>query len=202
MEDYSDKEIRDGISNEDQSILRYLYRRFFPSIRQFIEANNGCQSDAEDVFQEALVVVFVKIRDQQLELTSSFSTYLFAICKHIWLKQLRRGERYRTGENKMPELSTEENDDVWSTFIQNEKRKLCYQHIEALSSDCKRIIRLFIDGLSITEVAQIMKHKSEQHTKNRRLRCKEMLIRRISNDPRYKELRHDSIRQNTGISRW
>ena len=43
----------------------------------------------------------------------------------------------------------------------------------------KKVLRYFIEGMSIAEITRKMGYKSEQHTKNRRYRCKLSLIKQI-----------------------
>jgi DNA-directed RNA polymerase specialized sigma24 family protein len=79
-------------------------------------------------------------------------------------------------------------EDVQWNMIQNEKHQLVWHYFQKLTADCQKVIRLFFEGKSIREITEIMNYSSEQHTKNRRLRCKERLINIIMKDPRFNEL--------------
>lgn len=92
---YSDEEILEGIRTSDRKVLEYIYRRYFKVVRNFVIIKSGSEFAAWDVFQEGIYVLYDKIQNSQLELTSTFQTFFVAICKHIWLNQLRdrnRGE--------------------------------------------------------------------------------------------------------------
>ncbi|HEY9124788.1 MAG TPA: sigma-70 family RNA polymerase sigma factor [Bacteroidales bacterium] len=188
MEQFSNEDIIGGILNNNSKVLRYIYAENFPKVRQHICINGGSEDEAADVFQEAILIIFEKARKEQLVLTVKFSTYLYAVAKVVWKSYLRENRK----EEDMFQLNETEWDfeigEVDDYIIDNERFKLVWRYFDNISKDCQTIIRLFLEGKSISEVTQEMNYSSEQHTKNRRLRCKESLIKKIMADPKYKEL--------------
>ena len=71
--------------------------------------NNGTEEEAQDIYQDALIVFWEKVVKDELTLTAKISTYLYSICYNLWLKELDRKRR----------LSHEEKD----TSIQQEHDK-------------------------------------------------------------------------------
>jgi len=65
---YSDFAIVEGLRLNSDFIIRYVYKEFFPTIKYLIKNNAGLEEDAEDVFQEALLVILTKIKDDNFEL--------------------------------------------------------------------------------------------------------------------------------------
>ena len=57
-----------------------------------IHSNGGRPQDAEDVFQEALIILVGKIRKSDFKLTAKLSTYLFSVCRFLWKD--KRKENY------------------------------------------------------------------------------------------------------------
>jgi len=200
MKKYSGEEIIEGILSQNEKVIYFIYEENYRSIKQFVKMNNGNDDDADDIFQEAMIVIFRKVKNATLNLYVSFNTYLYAVAKKIWLRELKRrmNKAYSSEEYE----GVEDEYDFLEEFIKNEKHKLVWKHFEKLGEDCKKIIQLFIDGLSISEVTGIMNYSTEQHTKNRRLRCKNNLVTLIINDSRYKELMNEGKTDITQISRW
>jgi DNA-directed RNA polymerase specialized sigma24 family protein len=95
---YSDEMIVEGLRNKDHEKIRFLYRNYFDSIQRLILKNSGNTEDAEDIFQDALVIVYKKIQDNQLKLSCSFKTYMYAISRNLWLQKLQKKD------NKSEEL--------------------------------------------------------------------------------------------------
>ena len=58
---YSDEAIIEGLRLRKENIIKFVYREFFPMARHLIVHNSGTDQDAEDVFQDALVIVYKRI---------------------------------------------------------------------------------------------------------------------------------------------
>jgi len=57
-----------------------LYKDNFYKISKFVQNNNGNEADAEDLFQDAMMVLVEKLRQDQFQLTASIDAYVYAIC--------------------------------------------------------------------------------------------------------------------------
>ncbi|MDA0783512.1 MAG: sigma factor [Bacteroidetes bacterium] len=57
-------------------------------ISNHVFQNSGNEDDAKDVLQDTLVALWQNVRKPHFELTVQLSTYLLAIAKNTWLKQL------------------------------------------------------------------------------------------------------------------
>ena len=184
---YTDDAIIDGLKRRDNGIIRYIYKEYYPTIKFLITTNSGTETDAEDVFQDALVVLYRKIARENLVLTSSFKTFLYSICRNLWLQRLDRrvfrneflemedlGELQEIAYNEQPE------DD-------QEKYRLFQQHFFKLSEDCQKVLKLFMSKTSLKEIAEIMGFKTEKYAKTRKFMCKEKLKNSVINDPNFKK---------------
>src|SRR5687768_4001830 len=89
MRTIPDNTLLDKLKTEDSSSFKLLYKFYFPSVASFIKQNCGNNEDAEDIFQEAIIVLLQKVRQSDFVLTSSLKTYLYAVAKNLWLKRLR-----------------------------------------------------------------------------------------------------------------
>ena len=75
-------------------------------IQSLIINNNGTIHEAKDVFQEAMIVLYDKARSETFELNCQIKTYVYSVCRRLWLKRLQQLNRY---SNEMEtELSSEE----------------------------------------------------------------------------------------------
>jgi RNA polymerase sigma factor (sigma-70 family) len=198
---YTDGEILNGIQRQDNNVILFVYRKNFRSVKYYVEQNNGTDKDAEDVFQEAMILVFTKARTKDFELRSSFHTYLFSVVKIFWLRQLSKRQS-RPVEIIDCDSLISEDENLLEAIVQTERRHLFLKHYNELSSDCQRIIKLFIKGFSITQITEMMGYSSEQHTKNRRFRCKKTLLKKIILNPYFKELANGTIGENYQVPRW
>lgn len=187
MNFYTDEAILDGLKKRDSGIIRYVYKEYYPTIKFLITTNSGTETDAEDVFQDALVVLFKKIAREDLILTSSFKTFLYSICRNLWLQRLDR----RVFSNEFLEMEDlselQENLYLDQPEEEHDKYKLFQQHFLRLSEDCQKILQLFLGKTSLKEIAEIMGFKTEKYAKTRKFMCKEKLKNSIINDPNFKK---------------
>jgi RNA polymerase sigma factor (sigma-70 family) len=200
MKKLNNEEIIRGILDHNKDILRYIYEENYKSIVNHVVTNTGNIYDAEDLFQDCLLTIYNKIKNENLNLFVAFSTYFFAVAKKLWLRELDRRSRTNTSYGVNNEMA--DDFDVISNFVKIEKHKLIWKYFYKLNDKCQKVIQLFLDGHSISEVAGIMKFSSEQEVKNQRLKCKNILISHIYNDPLYKELKNESIKSISHIPRW
>ena len=185
MQDYSVVEILGGIKNRDTKVLDFIYENYFHQVRAFIVKNSGTVEDAQDIYQDAILVVYQKIENDNLTLTCSFKTYLYSVCRLLWLKQLEK----RKLNNMLAEeagLYIELQEDLFSIYESNERYKLYQDHFKKLSFSCQKVLELFLAKIPLKEIAGILGFKSELYAKKRKFQCKEKLIQSIKNDPRYK----------------
>ena len=79
----------DGLLHNDTFVLRALYKEHFPAVRTFVLRNNGSLDDAQDVFQEAMSVLWLKVREDALAQGMEPGAFLFKVARNKWLDQLR-----------------------------------------------------------------------------------------------------------------
>ncbi len=194
MINYSNEELLNGILRNDSVILQFIYKNFYYKINFFIKKNNGDDDDANDVFQEAIIIMYRKIKENSLVLDCSFDTYLYSICRFLWMKQLekRKNEKERIYDNQ------EYRDDIYDdqldrTVDMNERYKLYQKHFKNLGKDCQKILQMFFDKVPLKQIAQMMGFKGEKYAKKRKYKCKEYLIKSIKQDLEYKKILEDDI---------
>jgi RNA polymerase sigma factor (sigma-70 family) len=185
MEEYTDAGILEGILHSDSQVLDFIYRRYYEKIESFLLGKGGNPEHIKDVFQEAMIVVCQKVREGGLILTCSFSTYLFAVCKNIWMHDLRKYRYQSVEDGSLENLSEEpEGDDE----MQEKLKALYLYHFSRLSEDCQELLRLHFNRVPLAEIQRIFGYSSEHYTSDRKYRCKKSLYRRIRNDPQFKKI--------------
>ena len=184
--DYTTEAILEGISIGNNDILNYIYKKFFPGIRNFIENNNGNKEDAEDLFQEAIIVIYRKNKKEPLVLSCNFKTYIYSVCRLLWLKQLKK----RRNSSEINSSANLDNrlDEVLQGYEQTEEYRLYQKHFQLLGANCQDVLQLFFEKIPLREIAEKMGYKDETYAKKKKYHCKEILIESIKNDNQFKEL--------------
>jgi len=190
MKPPSDTELIKGIKIHDSAILIHVYDTYYPIIEGYITHNQGTVDQARDIFQDAMIIVYNRIRSDELELSCKFGTYLYAICKNLWTqerkKYLHRAEKLR----QKPFLVNDPGPDD-DPLLQNHLTNLFNKHFEQLSKDCQKILSMYFNNFSVEDIRAEMNYKDLHHTADRKYRCKKSLINRIVNDPLFKRLKNE-----------
>ncbi|QSW87216.1 MULTISPECIES: sigma-70 family RNA polymerase sigma factor [Flavobacterium] len=181
METISDNDLLKELKTGESKSYRLLYKFYFPSVASYIKQNNGNIEDAEDIFQEAIMVLFQKVKEPQFVLTSSLKTYLYAISKNLWLKKLRDTRiKIIDDEQSLSDYKKE------VTFLETESENLREEKLEnwlqKITSHCQNIIRaLFFYEVPMQHLMVKMGWKNPHSASNQKHKCIQQ-IKKVKED--------------------
>ncbi len=183
----NDQVIIAGIIEGDERILTCFYRDNIRYIQGYILRNYGNLEDVEDVFQDALVVLYQKLRSGLLEIRVPIKTYFYGICRNLWRNRLKKKEKLiiDDGQNRFEEGI---NDPLIANIENQEREHLYRKYFQKLSADNKKLLYLFFEGKSMKEISIITGY-SEGYTRKKKFEAKRQLLKMIEKDPMYEELR-------------
>jgi len=188
LKPYNDLEIIQGIRERDNKILEYLYNEYFGLVYDVVSQNKGNEDDARDVLQEAIILIYRKIRDESLELNSSFKTYLYSVSRYIWKRELRNRETETHHLMKYTREDSRATESPDPDHEQQERYRLYQEHFNKLGKECRSVLRMFLNNCSMEHIAKKMGYKSRKFVKKKKYKCKEQLVRSIKNDKRFNRL--------------
>ncbi len=192
MKKFSDEDIIRGLRKRDNEVIQFIYKENFGMVSSMVLKNSGSDDDSEDVFQEALIIVFKRLREEpDFELTSTFSTFLYSVARLIWLKKIREDKKMEVTELKreMEEfIEFEEPPPVQDKDL----RMAVYQrNLILIPEDCQKILVMTGQNISSKEIAEKLGFRSDTYVRKRRHFCKEYLVNRIKDDKAYQALLDD-----------
>jgi DNA-directed RNA polymerase specialized sigma24 family protein len=88
--------INKDISFHDREAwLARLYLDVFPPVAKHISRMGGSFEEARDIFQDALVIFYERVKGREPELLykQSEQAYLFGIARHLWNKRFKESMR-------------------------------------------------------------------------------------------------------------
>jgi RNA polymerase sigma factor (sigma-70 family) len=167
---YTDKEVIEGIRNDDKGVLEFLYKENFHAVAYFIYNNNGSEQDAKDICQEAVILLYEKIRGGALELNCSVKTYLYSVCRRLWLKRLYYKSKYTGKIDEFENVfSAEEQSDA------EEKEKdfaKMEESMNGLGEPCRTILEdYYVNKLSMTDICEKFGYTNADNAKNQKYKC-------------------------------
>lgn len=183
----SNTEIITGIVNKNRQVLNEVYLNYLPVITRLVKSNSGSESEALDIFQDGLVVLYEKLKTTEDPDKIQCAAYLTKVCKNLWLNQIRSK---KMGKEKRNNIVTEQPDlskEIWNDMLQSQRYELYRKHFRLLGEDCQKVLRLFHNKVSLRNIAQKMGF-TEQYAKKKKFKCQKSLIASIENDHMYLEL--------------
>ena len=163
----TEQQILDHISRGDESALDYLYKKYYPMMTKMVLKNNGTVEEANDVYQDALIVFWQKAISGNLKITAKISTYLYSICKNCWLKELNRKKRLSYTEHEVS-IAEPNHEDMMSKVVQDA--------MEVLGDPCKSVlIYYYFNQMSMSEIADRMNYSNANTVKAKKYKCKKRL---------------------------
>ncbi|MDR6159821.1 MULTISPECIES: RNA polymerase sigma factor [Chryseobacterium] len=160
-----------------------LYQKYFVYTKKFVLNNSGNLEDAEDIFQDALIILYEKLYADNFKAYTCLANYLSGISKNLWLKKLRNKEflteipeNYYITHQEEINLAIENERDYWDKLN---------DYMNAVSSHCKNLIQdIFMNNKNIEEIQSKYKYSSKHNAQNQKHKCVEQ-IRKIKNNDNF-----------------
>ncbi len=178
---YSDSDLIEGIREQDEKVLNWLYNNFLQTVRHHILKNSGSEDDVADVFQETIIALYRQITEDHFNLTSDLKGYFFGIARNIWSVQLRRKSRNTVLDTEIPD---DDGQDENKTLI---LERILSRSFSRLQPDFQEILRLFSEGMPYESIARQMNLGSEAYARRKKYLAKEALMELVREDEEYSD---------------
>lgn len=144
-------------------------------VLQFIMNNSGDEDDAKDVYQEAIIVLYNKIKSGDFELSSKLKTYIYSVSRRIWLKKLSQQSKKSNNLSDFEDVLAVDED-----VEQHEEKDLQFQKMQAallhLGEPCKTIIQdFYMNNLSMTDICEKFGYTNTDNAKTQKYKCLQRL---------------------------
>lgn len=140
-------------------------------IQSLIINNNGSADDARDIFQEAMIVLYQKSRSEDFELHCQVKTYLYSVCRRLWLKKLSQANRFVPEINGIAELVPVE-EEIDANEHRNQEFILMERALSRLGEPCKSLLEAYyLQKKSMSEIASGFGYTNPDNAKNQKYKC-------------------------------
>lgn len=166
-----EKALLEGLAQENKESIERIYRENYNMVLSLVLNNNGNSDDAADIFQEAMIVLYEKSKSDTFELSCQIKTYLYSICRRLWLKRLQSSQRmYNTMESAEEMVSVEEDLET------HEKRQNEFQIMENVMSKigepCKSLLEAFyLQKKQMQQIASDFGYTNADNAKTQKYKC-------------------------------
>lgn len=171
----TDEQLIIQLKQRDRNALKTVYLDYKTEFLKFMSRYNADATILEDIFQDALIVLYENAQAGKLDiLKSTVKTYLFGIGKFMLFKHFRDGKK---------EVPTEETylfdrydqaviEDVYEDEGMNDNQAKLVANFKKLGDKCREILELFyLQGMKLDEITLTQGYENKDVAKSQKSRC-------------------------------
>ena len=160
-----------GLALNDRLVVEAIYRDNYPMIQSFIINNSGNSDEARDIFQEAMIVVYEKAVSGTFELNCQLKTYIYSVCRRLWLKRLQQLQRYGSLiENAEDSVAVEEDLELHEKH--NADFILMETAMNKIGEPCKSLLdAYYLQKKNMQEIAADFGYTNADNAKTQKYKC-------------------------------
>ncbi|WP_298903688.1 sigma-70 family RNA polymerase sigma factor [uncultured Psychroserpens sp.] len=172
-----------GLINNNEAVVAQIYQKMFSQVLSFVASNKGQRTDAEDVFQKALLQLAVRYKKEKFVIQSTFEAYFFTVCKNLWRRELNKSKIWVT-KHEIVELR-DDNEDIAMAVLEQKRWELYTESLELISEKCKQILKHYFSKVSYEDMVIKFSYSSETVARQSVFKCKNRLKTFIKKDKRF-----------------
>ncbi|MBX9781949.1 MAG: sigma-70 family RNA polymerase sigma factor [Chitinophagaceae bacterium] len=166
-----DLDLLNGLARNERTAIEQLYEQHYRMVQTFIINNNGTADDARDIFQEAMILLYEKARGGNFELTSKLKTYVYSVCRRLWLKRLQQLQRFGAPVESLEEVTPVE-EELEEQERRNEAFSVMDKALNHLGEPCKSLLEAYyVHKKPMQEIAESFGYTNADNAKNQKYKC-------------------------------
>lgn len=160
-----------GLAANDNKIIEIIYKQNFATIQSFILNNNGTYDDARDIFQEAMIAMYEKAQTNSFVLTCKINTYIYSICRRLWLKRLQQIGKFSNSLEKIEETVLVD-EDVALYYKRDNDFKIMEQALLGLGEPCRSLLEgFYIKKMDMQQLSEKFGYTNADNAKTQKYKC-------------------------------
>ena len=166
----NEKLLLQGLARNDRKAIETIYRENYNLIQALVINNSGSSEDAKDVFQEAIIVLYEKVKTGSFELNCQIRTFVYSVSRRIWLKRLMHQNRFSIMDGNEQMVAVDE--EVEEHEKRNAEFSMMEKAMSGLGEPCKSLLEAFyLQKKSMTEIASGFGYTNAENAKNQKYKC-------------------------------
>jgi RNA polymerase sigma factor (sigma-70 family) len=160
-----------GLASNNKQAIESIYKDNYTVIQSFILNNNGTVDEARDVFQEAMIVLYEKAVTGSFELTCQLRTYIFSVCRRLWLKRLQQMNRFANNADNIAETVAVE-EELEAHEKHNNDFILMETAMNKIGEPCKSLLdAYYIQKKHMQQIATEFGYTNADNAKTQKYKC-------------------------------
>lgn len=157
-------------------------------VAAYVRNHQGNADDGQDMFHEGIIVFDRNVREGKFRGESPLKGYLYAICRFLWMNQLRKNAHTSLGTDQVMLANEPDDQTPEITLIAQERKNLLNDLLHQLGERCQQILELWKLSFSMEEIATTLGFSSPDMARKAKYRCQVSLIERLQQNPEIQKL--------------
>jgi RNA polymerase sigma factor (sigma-70 family) len=175
---------------KDEKAIGLLYDESFRKIRDFVRKNSGNLEDAEDMFQDAILVLFKHVQTGKYDNKHDLDGFLYTVARNLWINKIKRDSKKSILKNDYDVSSGEQ---FYTQVLDNERSNQIMNTFSQIGEKCKEILTMVVYfDFSMKEVCEKLGYPNENAAKTQHYKCKQKLIELVGQNGAFKQLLKDA----------
>jgi len=167
----SEQTLLKGLAQNDKNSIEAIYRENYKAIQSFVLNNNGSVDDARDIFQEAMIVLYEKSKLPSFSLNCQIRTYVYSVCRRLWLKRLQQLGKFSTQVENLEETVPVE-EEMEDHEKKNEDFILMEHSMSKIGEPCKSLLdAYYMQKKNMQDIASEFGYTNADNAKTQKYKC-------------------------------
>ena len=151
-------------AKDREAFFLMLYKKAFPNVARYIARMGGSLEEAQDIFQDALVIYYEKFTSMEAGCIVNENAYLLGVAKRLWL------QRYKANAQNCPlddlDIGTELDEQPIAGKI--------LHYLQTAGKKCMELLKAhYYDGLPADDVATLFGYSGTHSATVAKYKCLE-----------------------------
>ena len=169
-------EIIAALADGKEWATKLVYEANASIVINALKTKGAAQEDAEDIYQEAMLILYNKAQDEEFRFTCKIGTYLYAISNNLWLKRFDRNKRspiLQTDSEQLMMYAESTLDADMEIFAEREQQFLKLRNaMLQLGDPCAKLLKSFYrKEMTMQEIAQAFGYTNAENAKSQKYKC-------------------------------
>ncbi len=161
----------EGLAASEKKAVETIYRENYNMVQSLIINNNGSADDAKDIFQEAMIVLYEKVRPGNFELSCQIKTFVYSVSRRLWLKRLQQQNRYSAPGDSIENVVAVE-DELEDHEQRNAEFEMMEKAISNLGEPCKGLLEAYyLQKQNMQDIAASFGYTNAANAKTQKYKC-------------------------------
>ena len=167
----NERALLEGLAASEKKAVETIYRENYNMVQSLIINNNGSADEAKDIFQEAMIVLYEKVRSGTFELNCQIKTYVYSVSRRLWLKRLQQLNRFSSTVEELEAVVPVE-EEIEEHEKRNSEFEMMDKAISSLGEPCKSLLEAYyLQKQNMQIIAANFGYTNADNAKNQKYKC-------------------------------